>query len=223
MIGFNKELEKATSNFSKIDVNRKNENVTDMVKSIEMQLDNFERESIIDTRCFMKCEKIKKEKEAIRIVYNEYYCDPAEELNNLYSDVYYDKSNNIVQKNPDQLSNIKWVIICRSKVDACGNRILFKLSKSAIDKLNEVKDKYNYNYTINSELFRQTRRDYDEALENDSQLSEPVGNAWERHNNLLPEITSELVYKSSYKLQQYRIHMPFAELINESEYDEYFS
>jgi hypothetical protein len=223
MIGFNKELEKATSKFSNINVNRKNKNITDIIDSIEIQLESFERDRAIGSSSFIKFGKFEKEKEVATTIFNEYYCDPNEELNFLYSDIYYDKSNNIVQKNPDQLSNIKWIIICRSKVDACGNRILFKLSQNAIDKLNELKDKYMYNYVINPELFRQTRREYDEALESDNPPSKLIRSSWERPDDLLSGDTSELTYKNNNRIQQYRVHIPFIELINESEYEEYFS
>jgi hypothetical protein len=165
-----------------------------------------------------------KERELIRRPYKEFYKNPSDELTLLFDDIYMDKTNIIIKKISNHSSNIKWVIICKSKVDQLGNRILYKLSQNAMNSLNDEKEKYSYNYVINPDLFRQTVRDYSECKGTHSPPIRAVGNAYKENTCLFPRNDLERIYDmENDRLQNIKLHIPYKELINESEYEEWLS
>ncbi|KXN69838.1 hypothetical protein CONCODRAFT_85648 [Conidiobolus coronatus NRRL 28638] len=83
----------------------------------------------------------------------EYYPDPEFDLTHLYDDVYADKAGNIVTHNPDSESRFKWVIVCKSRISPVGKRIFTRFPSTAIVDLESQREKRNYNYIVDPELF----------------------------------------------------------------------
>ncbi|KXN69841.1 hypothetical protein CONCODRAFT_71140 [Conidiobolus coronatus NRRL 28638] len=165
-----------------------------------------------------------KEREIVRGSYKEFCKNPSDELTLLFNDIYIYKNNTVIKKISNPSSNIKWVIICKSKADQLGNRILYKLSQNAINSLNDEKEKHNYNYIINPDLFRQTVRDYFECKGINSPPIRAVGDSYREHMCLLHRNDLESIYdRDNDRLQQIKLDIPYKELINESEYEEWLS